>query len=234
MSDWEVHLDNLETLSPQLQPVLRSSRFQVAVTGAGISHASGLPLVSAEIQGIPLRSFFTEPFLRQAPMDFYNAYREILKSWRAAVPNEAHMTLARYHVWVITQNIDGLHRDAGSERLIELHGNLRELRCRWCQGIYNSDLVWRDQIPKCPTCDEVVYPGISLEGNEVRHWSRAVDWVGRAEVLWVIGTTLEMLPIRGLPTIMQRTGGHIVRVNESAERILPYLLTKSTGGTRTY
>ncbi len=217
-------MDNVDDVVAVVNDAVQRARFLVALTGAGISCASGLPLVTDKIEGIPLREFFRPDCIDHTPERFYNAYRHILHRWRAAKPNAAHHALAEKDVWVITQNIDGLHRDAGSERLLELHGNLRELICAACDDIYQASIVWAEPVPHCPRCGAMLYPGITLEGEEVRHWSRAVDWIGRAEVLFIIGTSLEMFPETLVPQMMNDTGGTIIRINESAEYILPRLL----------
>jgi NAD-dependent deacetylase len=225
MKMYRLTSDNL----PQYREVLRSrlsqSRFAVAVTGAGISAASGVPLVSDTIDGVPLRRFFTVDLLQRDPARYFDLYRTFLDRWRKASPNNGHYALARAGTWVITQNIDGLHRDAGSRHVIELHGNLRELLCRGCDAIYPSQLAWRAAIPRCAECGVILEPGVVLEGQPVRHFSRAVDWVGRAEVLLVVGTRLEMDPVVKLPAIAETSGADVVWINSDAERILPQLLT---------
>lgn len=202
-----------------------SARFIVAVTGAGISSASGLPLVDQTISNIPLRDFFRADLLVENPERYYDAYRTVQLQWRSAVPNQAHVALADYGVWVITQNIDGLHRDAGTKHLIELHGNLRELRCPRCDTKHSTKMVWQVTVPQCPGCGHVLYPGITLEGEQVRHFARAVDWVGRAHVVLVIGTNLEMHPVRLLPSVARNNGATLMVINHSAEQVLPQLLS---------
>ncbi|WDM03097.1 iron dicitrate transport regulator FecR [Alicyclobacillus cycloheptanicus] len=193
-----------------------------------MSKASGLPLVNETVAGIRLRDLFRPQLLNTDPKRFYEAYRVILNEWRSSAPNPAHIALAKRGAWVITQNIDGLHRDAGSEHVIELHGNLRELRCPSCDQIYGSQLAWEAAVPRCPACKDVLRPGITLEGEEVRHFSRALDWVGRAEVLLIVGTKLEMEPVRRLPAVAKRNGARFIEVNRDAERILPKILSFET------
>lgn len=196
----------------------------VAVTGAGISVASGLPTLSANWQGIELRDFFTyEMFIRETD-SFYQYYRHILQHWKQAKPNAAHAALAKTGMPIITQNIDGLHQRAGSRHILEIHGNLLELLCGNCHGIYQSDLVFAQRIPVCPTCKTVLKPNIVLVGEEIYHYGTAVDWVGKADLLLIIGTRLEMAPCQELPEIARRKGSPIIRINHDAEHILPLLL----------
>lgn len=207
---------------------LETSSFIVAVTGAGISMASGLPLVNEAVEGVGLREVFRSGLHRDDPLTFFKVYRRLLREWRRAEPNAAHIALAESGVWIVTQNIDGLHRDAGSARVIEMHGNLRELRCSECEAIYGSEFAFSDEIPKCPQCWQVLCPGFTFEGEEIRHYSRAVDWVGRADTVLVIGTALEMHPVREVPQIAQKSGANLIWVNEKSEEAVPRLLSGVT------
>ncbi|MBX5436163.1 MAG: iron dicitrate transport regulator FecR [Alicyclobacillaceae bacterium] len=223
---YDIALNNLDQSAPYVRSQVERSEFLVAVTGAGISKPSGLPLVEEQVGGVALRDFFRPELLERDPVRYYEIYREWVIRWRQAAPNPAHYALARRGVWVVTQNVDGLHRDAGTEHLIELHGNLRELVCRVCRRIFGSLLaVEQAGPPRCPQCREVLWPGISLEGQQVRHINRAMDWAGRAQVLFVVGTSLEMDPVRRLPAVAEENGALVVWVNTAAEVILPRLLS---------
>ncbi|MCL6547861.1 MAG: NAD-dependent deacetylase [Alicyclobacillus sp.] len=221
----DASLGNLLEVAEEVREAVNAAEFLVAVTGAGISKPSGIPLVDEAVGGVRLREFFRPDLFRQNPEAFYRIYRECILRWRHVQPNPAHLALARRGVWVITQNIDGLHRDAGTEHLIELHGNLRELECRHCERLYSSQLALEQAVPRCPSCEQVLHPGISLEGDQVRHVNRAMDWAGRAQVLFVVGTTLEMDPVRRLPGVAEQNGALTVWVNEAAEVVLPRLLS---------
>lgn len=203
-----------------------NARFLVAVTGAGISLASGVPLLREEVEGVPLQEFFGATFFHSQPQRYYDVYRTAMQKWRSVHPNAAHFALADRGVWVITQNVDGLHRDAGTTHLIELHGNLRELHCPKCEIILDSERALANDLPCCPQCDGILHPGISLEGQEVRHYSRAVDWIGRSEVLLVVGTSLDRAPVQDLPQIAKESGSEVIWVNSDAESVLPKLLAR--------
>ncbi|WAH44611.1 iron dicitrate transport regulator FecR [Alicyclobacillus fastidiosus] len=195
----------------------------VALTGAGISVASGLPLGNEVVQGIPLNEFFMLHTWEERPSQAFAAYRDILSGWRRATPNPAHQALADARIRIITQNIDGLHRDAGSQEVIELHGNLRELRCFQCDAVFASQLVWKDDVPSCPTCRAQLFPGFILEGDAVRHIARAVEWVAAAAYLVVIGTQLAMDPVRRLREIARERGADVIWVSAMAEEWVPTL-----------
>ncbi|WP_083521045.1 SIR2 family NAD-dependent protein deacylase [Alicyclobacillus kakegawensis] len=221
---YEVTLADVSFRLARIQAAVRQAVFPLAITGAGISVASGVPLLADCVAGVALAEFFRPHLFTYHPGRFYDAYRRILQHWRAAQPNAAHRALAAARFHVVTQNIDGLHRDAGTVHLLELHGNLRELRCPRCAQVFQSQLVWRARVPHCPGCGAVLRPGFSLEGEPVRHFSRAVDWMGRADFVLVIGTRLEMEPVRRLPQMASRRGLDVIEVNRDAEALVPLIL----------
>jgi NAD-dependent protein deacetylase/lipoamidase len=128
---------------------LAGSERAIAFTGAGISTESGLPDYRGST-GLWQNSRFEElahlRTFRREPAEFWRFYAQRLATLRGATPNAAHRTLARLeaegllHV-VITQNVDGLHRDAGSVAVIELHGSLREGECLVCRAAAARDAV---------------------------------------------------------------------------------------------
>ncbi|MBF8378655.1 iron dicitrate transport regulator FecR [Alicyclobacillus mali] len=196
----------------------------VAITGAGISVESGLPTVDDVVAGVSLRRLFQPRIWREQPLEAFRAFRFLAREWPQKRPNRAHLALARAEIPIITQNIDGLHRAAGSTRIIELHGNLRELKCEACEGIFGCELAWREDIPRCPTCGHILRPGFVLEGEEVRHIARAYDWVAEAKGLLVVGTELEMIPVRQLYEVAKRRNVPIAWVRDHAEDWVPHLL----------
>jgi NAD-dependent deacetylase len=202
---------------------IQDAKFRVAITGAGISSASGLPLLGDDVGGIELREFFDGSIYHQDKKQFYDSYRKILRMFVQARPNPAHTALAASHVSVITQNIDGLHRIAGSERLLEIHGNIRELRCMNCGLVESSMRALHYSVPRCPNCNQILHPGITLTGEEVRHVSRATDWAGRADLILIVGTELSAQPVAKLPDAA-RQGTPIIEINQNAEVLLPMLL----------
>ncbi|WP_018131964.1 SIR2 family NAD-dependent protein deacylase [Effusibacillus pohliae] len=212
--------------------LLQQAGQPVAITGAGISVASGLPTGSGEWQGIELRDFFTLDMFLHSTERFYRYYRHMLRHWKQAKPNPAHYALARHGMPIITQNIDGLHQRAGSPHVLELHGNLRELVCRGCAAIFSSDLVYTESIPKCPSCGHLLKPDIVLVGEDVYHFATAVDWVGKADLLLVVGTRLEMEPCRQLPEIARRNGAPVFTLNRHAEQILPIIVCELSDSKR--
>jgi len=193
----------------------------VALTGAGISVASGLPTIATEWRGIPLREVFAARMFVDDPEQFYACYRDMLLDWRRARPNAAHRALADPRVRVITQNVDGLHQEAGTREVLELHGNLRELVCLRCAALFPAHVAERNPLPHCPTCGALLKPHIVLEGEEVLHLATAINWVAACDLLVVVGTSLEMQPVAQLPMIAAQHGVRVLHCNRDAETELP-------------
>jgi len=199
----------------------------VAITGAGISVASGLPTIRKSYCGVALRDMFTIELYRDTPDDFFTCYKEVLKQWSDASPSQAHFALAVYNIPIITQNVDGLHQKAGSRKVIELHGNIREMICTGCGSLFHADQASVGQgVPRCPACGKSLRPNMVLVGEEVHHYAAAVDVVAASDVLIVIGTRLGMSPVKELPTVAVRNGGRVITINEDAETEVRLLLEK--------
>ncbi|UOF89861.1 iron dicitrate transport regulator FecR [Fodinisporobacter ferrooxydans] len=198
----------------------------VVITGAGFSKPCGIPTIHTEVAGRPLHEWFQHKMMVNTPSWYYRVYRLMLREWLRVSPNDAYLQLAKAGFPVITQNIDGLHKKAGTQNLIELHGNLRELICDFCKSVYSSELALQsDRIPYCPSCQEqILRPNVVLEGEPVHHFSLAVDWVGQADVLLVIGTHLRMEPCSQLVKIVEENRGTVFYINTQAETLIPRLL----------
>jgi NAD-dependent deacetylase len=156
------------------------------VTGAGISADSGIPtyrgvggLYNGNLtdDGIAIEEALSGPMFDQSPEVTWKYLWQIGKACRGAEPNRAHQWLAglentRDEVWVMTQNVDGLHRRAGTRNLIEVHGHAYDLYCIQCQQYYDA-MEWlggyeddlRDLPPRCTTCHGVVRPDVVLFGE---------------------------------------------------------------------
>src|SRR5712692_9910242 len=148
----------------QAASVLTEARSAVALTGAGMSTESGLPDFRSP-GGLwgeydPLEVATLSAFHR-TPEKFYEFYRRRLVLLAAAAPNPGHQALAHLEAAgrlsaIITQNVDGLHQAAGSSRVIELHGNLREAACPQCQWTgpihLIADALAAGTLPACPQC----------------------------------------------------------------------------------
>lgn len=200
----------------------------VALTGAGISVASGLPtFAEASWRGRDVRSILTKSYFLRNPEEFYEYFWEGLWPWTKAEPNEAHYALAVARAAVITQNIDGLHQKAGSREAIELHGNLRELICERCGCLQPvADWLSVKGVPRCSRDGTLLKPRVVLFEEQPLAWEESMEAAVQSKLFLVIGTSLEVAPACYLPSLASRAGAEVVIINESADRLVPSLLKK--------
>ncbi len=206
--------------------LLRSARHAVAFTGAGISTPSGIPDFRSHGTGLWERDDPMEvaslAVFRSRPERFYGWLRPLLRGAWAAEPNPAHLALAQLEAAgilkaVITQNIDDLHRRAGSKNIYEVHGSLRTVTCPRCHETYLSEqfravLQGLEPIPHCPRCHQVLKPDITLFGEMLpaETWRGAEEHCFLADVILVAGSSLEVWPAASLPELAVENGAHLI------------------------
>ena len=175
--------------------------------GAGVSTESGLPDFRGEQglyrkkYGLPPESYFSVRLLKYNPEEFFKFQRKRVFGYQAK-PNAAHLKLAEWEKQgklraVITQNIDGLHQAAGSENVIELHGNLRHCHCMLCHKSYDISAVMETKgIPRCKICHGIIKPDTVLYGEKLdkRLIEKATAYIREADMLIVGGTSLVVNP----------------------------------------
>ncbi|HBZ33836.1 MAG TPA: NAD-dependent protein deacylase [Bacteroidales bacterium] len=180
----------------------------VIFTGSGISAESGIPTFRSGVDGLwnnhRIEDICTHEAMewnRDAVIDFYNDLRRQMFSKE---PNAAHRAIAslekdpRYKVTVITQNVDDLHERAGTKNIVHLHGELRKLRSS-INETATVDLEGWKQDPEARHPDgSLLRPFIVFFGESVPNYSLALDIVRRADVLLVVGTSLQVYPAAGL------------------------------------
>jgi NAD-dependent deacetylase len=198
----------------------------VALTGAGVSTESGIPDFRSPT-GIwaeydPMEYATIEAF-ENDPEKVWSFYSLRYRALTDAEPNDAHRALAELEsaglvAAVITQNIDLLHERAGSRDVIEVHGSIRECVCLSCGTRYGMDDVLRmldaDEVPRC-TCGSVLKPGVVMFGEllDAGAIERAFALARDASLLLVVGSTLEVQPVAGLPWETVTAGGDVAIVN---------------------
>lgn len=209
--------------------LIRQAQKAVALTGAGISTPSGIPDFRSSGSGLwqrfdPMEVASLSAF-RYHPERFFAWVRPLAEHILHAEPNPAHYALARLEdagrlQAVITQNIDGLHRRAGSARVIEIHGHLRQATCVECFRRYPSGRLIENfastgEIPRCPTCGGVLKPDIVLYGEQLpfREVQEAKALINQSDLLLVIGSSLEVTPAAVLPVQALNAGGRLIIVN---------------------
>jgi NAD-dependent deacetylase len=213
---------------------LESVRTAVALTGAGVSTASGIPDFRSE-GGIwdefDPAEFRYERF-RADPEGFWDRRLDLHEAVYGddVEPNAAHEALAALEDMgvldaVITQNIDGLHEAAGSETVVEIHGNAARVVCDSCGQRRDADPV-RARVengevpPRCSVCDGVLKPDVVLFGEELPRTAlqRARNFAQEADVFIAAGSSLEVEPAASLPGTATRTGATLALANLEGTR----------------
>lgn len=207
-----------------LTELLEHRRPCVVLTGAGISTESGIPdFRSAEgiwAQHDPLEVAHVDA-LRRDPARVWKFYALRLEALSQAEPNEGHRALAALEErgWVravVTQNVDGLHQRAGSREVIEVHGSLREAECIHCGvRVPMAEAIAALPLPACPECGEVLKPGVVMFGEllPAAAIERAQRLAAEADLLLVVGSSLEVHPVAALPGETLAAGGALALVN---------------------
>ena len=200
-------------MSAALVSLLLERQPCVVLTGAGISTESGIPDfrspggIWADVDPFEVASI--EAF-RRDPERVWSFYRRRMHILLDAEPNAGHLALAELErrglvQALITQNIDMLHVRAGSEDVIEVHGSIRTSRCLRCGHEESLDGVLAQldsrPAPLCAVCGDVLKPGVVLFGEllPVDAMERATALARAAELLLVVGSSLEVWPVAGLP-----------------------------------
>ncbi|MCC6299855.1 MAG: NAD-dependent deacylase [Anaerolineales bacterium] len=203
----------------------------VVLTGAGVSTPSGIPDFRSEGTGLwsrdePLEVASLNTF-RTSPEKFFKWFRPLAGQIFNAQPNAAHLALAELEkngvdVSVATQNIDGLHQKAGSTKVFELHGTIRTLSCTQCFKQYESTPFLRayiedGAIPLCPNCNGILKPDVILFGEQLPQsaWFEAQRATRQADLMLVAGSSLEVLPVAGLPVQAVDRGAHLIVINNT-------------------
>jgi NAD-dependent deacetylase len=209
--------------------LLRGSSYPVALTGAGVSTPSGIPDFRSpgsglweRVDGLEVAS--ASGFARD-PKAFYDWIRPLAELVAEARPNAAHEALAELERRgrlraVITQNIDGLHQEAGSKEVVELHGDAQHLVCPQCGSVVATEdrlqpFIDSGELPTCARCGSVMKPRVVLFGEQLppRAISRALEHVRRADLMLVAGSSLSVTPASELPRLLHSQGGALVLVN---------------------
>ncbi len=206
--------------------ILREAGNVVVLTGAGISVESGIPdfrSAGGLWEEFPPEDYATVEALRRDPERVWEFFRALGRGLVEPRPNPAHDALARLeqegHVHaVVTQNIDGLHRRAGSRRVIEVHGSHHELRCEGCAARRPFGLADLEPgpAPTCEACSGLLRPDVVLFGEPVDAIDEAIALVEGCDCLWVIGTSALVYPVAGLPALVQARGGAVIDCNVEA------------------
>lgn len=214
--------------------LLLRSRRSVALTGAGVSTESGLPDFRSQgglWTGVDPLEVASLSAFRRHPEVFYRFYHTRLAHLAGAHPNPAHYALAALEAYglgaIITQNVDGLHQAAGSRRVIELHGNLREAACPACgwRGpiALISEALERGALPACPACGSRPKPNVVLfeELLPTDAYEAAERELKAADLLLVVGSSLQVTPAAWLPEVARSHGAALIIANDEPTPLDP-------------
>lgn len=208
--------------------ILQAQR-PVALTGAGVSTPSGIPDFRSPGTGLwerfdPMEVASLTAF-RAQPEKFYVWIRPLLMTIVEASPNAAHRALAELEgrgqlTGVVTQNIDGLHQSAGSTRVVEIHGNLRQATCVSCYRHYATEpyiaaLLQTGEIPRCPRCGCILKPDVVLFEEQLPAVAvrQAEALMAGADLLIVVGSSLDVMPASTLPIKALNDGARLIILN---------------------
>lgn len=204
----------------------------VVLTGAGVSAESGIPTFRgsdglwkryrAEQLATP-QAFERDPKL---VWEWYDYRRQIIS---ASKPNPAHFAIARLDDFfpnfeLITQNVDGLHLDAGSRRVIELHGNIFRVRCLAEGKVFENREVPLKQIPPTCSCGSILRPDVVWFGEAIPSHvlQKAFEASRDSFLMIVVGTSGVVQPAASMPLLAKQSGAYVIEINPDETPISPF------------
>ena len=203
--------------------MIKTSSKVVVFTGAGMSTESGLPDFRSdnglwkEVDPTQLASVEA---MEMGGEEFFSFYRDRIDTLMKVKPNPGHYILSEWErkeviAGIITQNVDGLHHRAGSKNVAELHGNLREVRCRKCQKIFPASLFLESR--KCSECGGRLRPCVVLFGEmlPVTGLTKSEDLLRGCDLFIVLGSSLQVSPANWFPRDAKAAGADLVIVNRT-------------------
>jgi NAD-dependent deacetylase len=246
MANEDVKIATDEEIATAAEVILRA-KYPIALTGAGMSVESGIP---------PFRgpgglwTKYGEPPMNQFQRFMENPKKaweermsrqndELFKPLKVAQPNPGHHAFAELEAmgvlkFVITQNVDDLHRQAGQKALAEIHGNWKLMRCLDCGSRYGAEEISLEVLPpKCPKCSGMVKNDTVSFGEPIPMdvMMRCQDHASRADLVIVAGTSATVYPAAGFALEVKERGGVLVEVNLYESEITRYCNLSLRGGS---
>jgi NAD-dependent deacetylase len=229
-NDEHTHIDS-ELIARTAQAMLESEK-TVALTGAGISVASGIPPFRGE--GGLWEKYNPEEYahvlaFQNNPEKVWIMLKEMIDTIRPAVPNAAHHALAElekigYLEGIITGNVDFLHQAAGSKNVIELHGNNRTLVCMNCGNSYPIERYLEEMPPMCD-CGSPLRPDVVFFGEPLPEKALldSFDLAKSCNLMLVIGTSSMVSPMSQMPVMAKEAGARVVEINLDETHLTSYI-----------
>ncbi len=215
--------------------VMVRRRPTVVLTGAGVSVESGIPDFRSS-GGLwdtynPAEYASIEAF-QSSPKKVWAMLHELEGILNDATPNPGHVALAKLEEAgivkaVITQNIDNLHQEAGSEQVVEFHGNSRWLVCQSCERRLDhkeaEEHLDADRIPRCPSCSKILKPDVIFFGETIPEGAltRSYELTSLCKVMLIAGTSATVMPAAALPLLARRDGAALIEVNLETTDLTP-------------
>lgn len=210
--------------------LLGNAHHAIVLTGAGISTPSGIPDFRSSETGLwnkynPFEVASLSAF-RVNPTRFFEWFRPLTKQIVEAVPNDAHIAISKledkgYIKAVVTQNIDILHQKAGSKHVLEVHGTLNSMTCVSCYTNFPSsqfldEYIEESKIPHCPKCGSILKPDAILFEEQLPKttWKSAEKEIKKSDLMIVVGSSLEVVPVANLPYQVVSAGGKLIIINK--------------------
>jgi NAD-dependent deacetylase len=216
--------DTVAFIPDEVRAILRSARHVTVLTGAGTSAESGVPTFRDAQTGLwarfsPEELATPEAFRRNPKLvwDWYEWRRQLVAKAR---PNSGHYALARLESHVakfvlITQNVDGLHQQAGSKCVLEVHGNIRRSRCFDDDGLVDNWELTESGLPLCPRCGGLLRPDVVWFGEPLPQstFAEAAKASHDCDVFLSVGTSSLVYPAAGLPVDALNAGATVIEIN---------------------
>lgn len=215
----------MTSLIEPVQKALSHAHRVCFFTGAGVSAESGVPTFRDKLTGLWANFKPEQLASRQGfetdPERVWQWYQMRRKQLSKVKPNPAHDAITAFQqredkvVNVVTQNVDGLHQRAGSQDVIELHGNIHGNHCFGCEARFTGDVVALSVPPSCPKCGDLIRPSVVWFGETLpmQAWASAEHIVEACDVFFTIGTSSVVYPAAGLIQLAKSNGAMVIEVN---------------------
>jgi len=198
----------------ELKQLIDDAKHICFFTGAGMSTESGIPDFRSQNglyrQNKSFVDIVAADFYEQYPHEFWPLFKEIfhVKMLHQYKANTGHRFIAELEeaktVHVITQNIDGLHQDAGSTNVFEIHGSIKRAHCPNCKEEYDLAYLNQSALPQCTACERLLKPNVVLFGDAIHQFDEAVTAALSSDLFIVLGSSLEVAPINQIPLLVSR------------------------------
>ncbi|MEX2015621.1 MAG: NAD-dependent deacylase [Candidatus Hydrogenedentales bacterium] len=212
---------------------VRRGKCVIASTGAGMSVESGIPdfrSAGGIWEKYPPEEYATIEAFLAAPGKVWRFWNELAAQFSSCRPHAGHRALAELEQAgrlsaVITQNVDNLHQEAGSRRVIEYHGNSRRVVCLDCRAERPFDAAAeRPAVPRCG-CGGLLKPDVVMFGEMIpqRAMLQAEAYARAADVVLIVGTSAQVYPAAELPLTAKRNGATLIEFNVSETDFTPFV-----------